>query len=817
MRISYVFIVVTCLSALQFVHGQTTGPATFEASNVYRDQQFAPHVFADTARAAFYGFGRIQMKDMPTSVAYNFALGAGKLSSIFGVGSPINGGRNLHIHLDTQALQWRLRQKGMLQASTLPNDVRQMILAYTAGVNASRLEWLQNLPALVNNTEPYAFDLPTLTRLLSRPITFQDVMTYGAFFVEQEPIASNDTLAYADDPNASEDHLRTASNSYAIGPAASATEKSMLLSDPHLPFQKFTVLRTYFCQIQGGSYSVCGMSIPAFPCIGAGFNSDFGWALTSNNPDYYDVWKTKTTVSGTSFLLDGNPIPILKVQETIDVYDFATNMVKPRSVTLKYAGDLDTPIIREESTALTTPNAGPTEIWYARSAMNSDKSAWEFLIRLGQARSVADAADVLKMNLGGGNYLMADSSGDLGYLYSGRVPIRKSPTPGTTWAQVQDGGNSAYGWQGIHPVQDLPRERLINSGPTTYVEQKWLQCNSAADLVRPNTKMDLNKYPDYMVHQLTTPESWRQRHGRKLLNAQERFTGAELRGLATDIQDIWYDAIAHLIDGVVQEYALEQYPEVLQMMTKLRQWDRVADIHNTEPVYTHMIYAYFVEAQRKYQSRTVGGHYEVFHYPEEIPDWESWWQQDWDIVRSNLAAAVIRSANTYGELLNPLLPGVTFPTSPWTPNPWGSFSTQVPEWGTAHYVTLTPYTSPSDQALYPAGGTISQFTLGSELLPFIEDTIVENAGILGQYGPLLSYPLDSGAHTVFQVTFGDDVEAWYLEALGPSELADDPKRYVNAANFANRVFVPFPCDFPTVSSLATQVFNWNLDTSIFLP
>lgn len=797
--------------------GNSVAPT--EPSTVYLDNQFAPHIFANTDRAAFYAFGRTQMNDLPVSVSYNFALGAGKLSSIFGEGVPLPDGRFLHIKLDTQALQWRLRQRAFLQAASLPTDIRDMLIAYTAGVNESRLNWLQNINTLVLNTEPYSLDLPTLTRLLSRPITFEDVMTYGVYFMAQEGIGSNDTLAFADDPNATEVHLKTASNSYAIGPAASTTERAMLLGDPHLPFQKLTVLRTYFCQIHGGTYRMCGLSLPALPCIGTGFNSDFGWAITSNNPDQFDVWKAKANSAGTSLNVGGNTVPIFRQSKTIDVFDFNTNQVVPQTVTLSYAGDLDTPILREVVTG-PSPTPSPNTIrtiWYAKTAISPDKSPWEFLISLGRAKSIEESKQVFTMNLGGGNYLMADSSGDLGYLYSGRVPIRKNPTPGTTWANVQNGNTAENQWFGIHPVKDLPWEQLSKSNTTTYEDEKWIQCNSAADLVRPNTTMNLDDYPEYMVHQKTTDESWRQRWGRGLLDGKKRLSSAELREISTDIQDIWYIAMKPYIKEVIREFVLEKYPAVVQMMDTLDAWDNVARVTDTEPMYTHMIYTYFFGLQKKAEEKSSGGQYENFDYPDEIPSMEDWYNSEWDNTRGNLAASIIKAATTYNTLINTVLPLVTFPTSPWTPDPWDGYSTTIPEWGTAHYITLTPNSSPSDVALYPVGGTFSQYTLGSELVSNIEDTIIEETGILGQYGGLISYPIDSGSHTLFQVTFGDEMEAFYLEAIGPTELADDPRRYVNAPNFANRIYRPFPCRLLQVIAVATQTLNYNLDTSIFGP
>ena len=442
-------------------HAQSSiAPSVLEPVTVYRDVNDAPHVAASVERAAFYGFGRAQMRDMPTSVAFNYAVAAGELSSILGPGPPLEDGIGINIHIDRRIRRWRIAARAAVQKAAMPTDVAYALRAFAMGLEKSRIEWLQNLSLLVFNTEPYAYDLPTLTRLMSRPIDVDDVIRYGLYFQAMSAMEESEALASGDDPDAAQDHERDASNSFAIGPEASADGRTMLVADPHLPFQQISALRSYFAQISSPAYDMCGLSFPGFPCIAVGFNSDFGWALTTNNPDVTDVWRAAATGNGASYPVDGVPVPIIREPITIDVWDDVTGSLLTYNDVIAFAGDREHPVLRE-----VVRSNGSRTIWFARTTIDAAETAWQYLIRLGRCRSVTQAWAVLDMNLGGGNFLMADSSGDLGYLWSGRVPVRGRPDPGTTWAQVQNGNNGRRAWLGIHAANELPREHRATHPP----------------------------------------------------------------------------------------------------------------------------------------------------------------------------------------------------------------------------------------------------------------------------------------------------------------------------------------------------------------
>ena len=288
-----ILILILSTSPLLLAQG-TALPPQMEAVTIYRDADNWAHVFSTSEIAAYYGFGLAQMRDLPLTTARIFALASGELALHVGPGPAIQGKPNFHVGIDLRTRLWRIAEIANIQKANLPVDIRRLLAAYVAGINEGRLEWLAQAPQLVFNTEPLAYDLATVQRLLSRPVTLDDVLRHGVQINGLTAMNVADAMAESDDPGVKEDPLRTASNSFAVGVQASLENGPMTIADPHLAFEDLGQLRTYFAQISGGGASVAGISFPGFPAIAMGFNDKLSWAITSNNPDFVDVWKTST-------------------------------------------------------------------------------------------------------------------------------------------------------------------------------------------------------------------------------------------------------------------------------------------------------------------------------------------------------------------------------------------------------------------------------------------------------------------------------------------------------------------------------------------
>ena len=112
--------------SLPVVDGTIAVTGTSGTIEIIRDADAVPHVFATTARDAFYGLGYVHAQDRLWQMEFQRRVGNGRLSEIFG--------------LATLPADRFLRTVGFGRAATsawehLPADTRADINAYIAGIN----------------------------------------------------------------------------------------------------------------------------------------------------------------------------------------------------------------------------------------------------------------------------------------------------------------------------------------------------------------------------------------------------------------------------------------------------------------------------------------------------------------------------------------------------------------------------------------------------------------------------------------------------------------------------------------------------------
>ncbi|MEZ6197409.1 MAG: penicillin acylase family protein [Planctomycetota bacterium] len=454
-----------------------------------------PHIFSSTDAAAFYAFGRSQYMEFPVATSVNMALASGELAAWIGPGIHVPGTIGLFVQTDVRTWRWRIPQRAVQHDQQLDAPTRAILLAFTQGLNESRLYWLANAAQLANATEPAGFPLPVVQHLLSRPITLLDVLAHGIQMNGNVAMFEADKLANDPEEDYVQDAIRTASNSWLIGATSSASGKPILLADPHLAIDKTTQMRTYFAQVSGSSMDVCGMTFPGWPCIAIGFNSDYGWAVTANNPDIVDVYKAPE-LPNLRFPYDAGTKPIIQQPLTLGVYDLATQTVGTYTTTIAWAGDLERPILRRCADL-----GGVQSIWYGHASFTTAGCLWKFFHDMARATDVLGARAALDQNtITYSNFLLGDRFGNKGYFWSGRVPRRRAPTPQRTWAEVQDGTKSAYQWSRVHPASDLPWEYQAAGILCDGGERDNLDPVQRAPGSRPSAAtIDPANYPEYMV------------------------------------------------------------------------------------------------------------------------------------------------------------------------------------------------------------------------------------------------------------------------------------------------------------------------------
>jgi penicillin amidase len=356
-----------------------------------------------------------------------------------------------------KALAWDLK-------SNLSNEIERAVLMKT--LSADQMTELfppypADNPVIVNkigegtssnesSSNPAALDIPIETLLA----------------VEQNAASLDDLFGSLGDG--------VGSNSWAITGEKTTTGKPLLANDPHLGIGMPSIFyqNSLHCQPKNDAcpYDLAGFSLAGAPGILLGHNDRIAWGFTFSyedvmdlfiervnpeNPNQYEIngeWVDFETWTETINVAGGDSVEIT-VRATrhgpviSDVYGPLKNVGDPDDeefVPFKDRAGIELPeqyVIALSWTALSTGNkltkGNPLEaVWGFNRAQN-----WE---------EFRKAAGIF--HTPGHNILYADVDGNIGYVASGDVPIRKNgdgtlPVPG--W-------DSEYDWVGIVPAEEMP-------------------------------------------------------------------------------------------------------------------------------------------------------------------------------------------------------------------------------------------------------------------------------------------------------------------------------------------------------------------------
>ena len=759
--------------------------------------------FSEPSGLAFYGFGRRQARDFPVTTFMNLVGARGRLASIFGDGG--GDGKGAYVSADRRTLEWDIEAIAVAQLAELPAAHKALLERFVDGLNDERVLLAARPDRLDDNTAPLAFPEATILRLLARPVELVDVLCLGIHINGSAAMETARSLA-ADGARGSRAAVQASySNSWSIAGAHTASGKPMIFADPHTPIEGVSIMRSYFAKIAGGDFDVAGISIPGTPCILIGFNASVAWTHTTNVPDCVDVWKAPLEADGASFKMDGRRIEIESLQRSIDVFDAATGTVVSETREIAFAGGRGFPVLRRGADA-----AGVESIWFAAGSFTSGPSIWRQFIDLNLASSVAEAMGALTHRaLLWGNFLFVDGAGNRGYVASGRVPIRGEPAPGTTWLDVQDGSRALYRWRGLHAFADMPIEYVPADAAAAFdrADAVWINCNVSPQRTRALPEIDPARHPDYMTYDSLVEDSYRQVRAVELLrNHQGVYDRNVLERVAVDAENNWMRLVRPLLFAAASEARLFADPVAREALARLARWDLLARAEADEPVLAEILRGVFRvhldEARRLGLQVPV----ESFDQPTAVPSPADFrFDPAWAVTRRALAAALRSAAVIELGLINPVLTEISFGPSAWTPAPFAALACDRPAWGTVLYLNLTAPGTPGDVAIYPlSGGPMCMMAFGAGDDAHSAAFIDPASEIFGKSGPFFSMPVVVGSHSMLIVEMTDPPTAHFLEAAGPTEIADDARRYRGAADFSIGRFRPFPADADGIAGIASR-------------
>ncbi len=521
-----VVLVTAVISTLVSIAGAADLPGTgadVGKTVVYRDTWGVPHIYAPTVKAGMYAVGWTQAEDRPEEILKNFLRALGESACFEGPKA---------IQSDMVSHLWDHYGTSKRYYHRIRPDVRGQIQAFIKGINDFYTMHPDDIPCWWG----------------SRKVDEYMVVAFGRFFLYAWSIgqAFGDLRAGGIQPGFDEEPR--GSNQWAISPKRSAEGAAILCIDPHLSWwgsSRFWEFRIHAGELQGS-----GFTLPGVPSIGLGHNADVAWAMTTGGPDTADVYELKLKEDDPAkYLYDGQWCTLAQRDITIEVKGLEPKKIAIRS---SHHG----PIV-----AMRKSKAYAAKIAYADEVQVSE--AWHEFNTAKDYRGAIKALNTRQ--LFPQNVMVADTSGNIYYQRTGRVPHRPS---GYDWSRPVDGSTSTTKWKGLHPASD--HVQILNP-PQGYMQN----CNIPPDVMMVDSPFSPNKTLSYLYGSSGGYINQRGARAVQLLHADSSVTLAEAMAFATDVHPYGVERWLEVLKQADVEFGLlhQSDPDYVVGIKDLLSWD----------------------------------------------------------------------------------------------------------------------------------------------------------------------------------------------------------------------------------------------------
>jgi penicillin amidase len=238
------------------------------------------------------------------------------------------------------------------------------------------------------------------------------------------------------------------SNAWVVSGKLTGDGTAILANDPHLGLQ----MPSFWYPVvqQGNRLHASGMTLVGVPVVIFGRNQHIAWGGTNVMADVEDLYFERLDDKGSSrYLADGSWKAVETTVEYIPVApDFPSALQRPITpVRMEVRRTRNGPIISDIHDRINQP------VSLRWTALAEGDKSYESFYKLSYAENWSSFRELFRDYVAPAlNVLYADSSGNIGRLVVGRIPVRKSgdgslPVPG--W-------DTAYGWSGVIPFDELP-------------------------------------------------------------------------------------------------------------------------------------------------------------------------------------------------------------------------------------------------------------------------------------------------------------------------------------------------------------------------
>ena len=406
-------------AGLLLAAGGAAQAATHHAEVLW-DRYGVPHVYAKSTPDLFYGFGWAQVKSHGDLLMKLYAEGRGRAAEYYG-------------RSELESDRW-------MAVNDVPGRSKVWLAAQTP-------EFSTNLDAFAAGMNAYAKAHPEALSAEARrvfPVSGLDVVAYAHRLLQYVYIApqavaghlppdANGALGAARDDNGS--------NGWAIAPSRSATGKTMMLMNPHLPWGPSWA--TYYeAQLSAPGVDLYGATQVGLPVLRFVFSDQLGITNTVDHTNGVTFYKIKPAPGG--YLFDGKVLPFqlrnvaLKVRRSDGGFDMET--VQARStVQGPVVGERNGAPIAMRVAGLDRPHA-LEQYWKMETA--PDFVHYQAALRMLQVPTF--------------NILYGDKDGHIEYLFNGLVP-RHAFGDLKYWTSTVPGDSSKTLWTDYLSYDELPK------------------------------------------------------------------------------------------------------------------------------------------------------------------------------------------------------------------------------------------------------------------------------------------------------------------------------------------------------------------------
>ncbi len=436
---------------------------SFSAGNteILWDRYGVPHIYASDRESLFYAHGWAQMRNHADLLLRLYGESRGRAAEYWG------GDANLELDRWVQLNGVPERARAWYDAQD--PQFRKYLDEFARGIN----EFAAKNPAAIG--AEYARVLPVSgVDVVGHPLR---AVHYG--YMGSRARMNTEVTALLKNQRAEHEQERSelaaGSNTWAIGPARSASGNAMLLINPHLAWGN-TFYRYMQVHLVAPDYDQVGTPQVGFPVAVVGFNRHTGWGRTVNTIDTVDFYRL--TVKNDQYVFDGALRSFERDTRTFKVKQPDGSLREER---LDIRRSVHGPVVFDEN-----------GVTVAMRVAGLDRPKMlEQWFRMGEARSLQEFQSALRMMsvpMWHANY--ADAQGHIMFVFDGLVP-KRSGHDYQYWSRVVPGDTSETLWTDYLSFDELPKSIDPPSG--------WHQNANEPPWMMTEPRLDRSKFPAYVA------------------------------------------------------------------------------------------------------------------------------------------------------------------------------------------------------------------------------------------------------------------------------------------------------------------------------